>query len=83
MGGDQIVLQGQPRCLGAVAHSQFGEDIADVEPDRARADRQRFGDLFVGPAFGQQGKDLALSRRQVGSHRGRLHGCLGQDLGRG
>ncbi len=77
------MLQGQPRRLGAVARSQLGEDIADVEPDRARADSQRFGDLLVGPAFGQQGQDLTLPWRQVGSYRGRLFGRLGQDQGSG
>ena len=42
-------------------HRHFGEQVRHVHPSRLLADEQRFGDLLVGPAAGEQLEHLELA----------------------
>jgi hypothetical protein len=43
--------------------AEFRVDVLDVSDDGAAADRELFGDAFVGAAGGQVGEDLGLAWR--------------------
>ncbi len=61
--------------FGAGIDAQFGEYAAQVRLNRADAQEQRLGDIFVGMTLGKQCKDFGFSfGKRFGPG---LIGCLG------
>ena len=51
---------------GAIADVKFVVEILEVILDRVLRNARACGNLEIGPAVGQHGEQLALSRRQPG-----------------
>jgi hypothetical protein len=56
----------QTRGLAPGGHAQPLAGLADAHVDTGRGDAQALGDFLGGKAASDQGKALALSRRQAG-----------------
>lgn len=48
-------------CLGARADAEFGEDVAQMRLDRAHAENQRLGDIFVRKSPGEVTQHLRFA----------------------
>src|SRR6185312_6053685 len=53
------------RSLGALAHVELVEDVADVRLHGPRGDDERGRDLLVGEAVGEHAQDVVLARAEA------------------
>src|SRR5688572_27154236 len=64
-GSSEVLADGERRSLGAVAHAELVEDVADVGLCGAAAEEERLGDLAVREAPRDETQHLPFTRCQA------------------
>jgi len=73
---DEILLDGVPGCGAPRSDAQLRIDRPKVGVDSAGADAELLGELPVGPAAGDEPKDLDLARGQAVGPGASRHGDI-------
>ena len=73
---EQAKFNSTDSSLCTVGRTELGEDMLDMDFDRAHAHAQGVGDLTVGLSLGEQLQHLALTWGQPHKRQLRLTGCF-------